>query len=1105
MIASHLFRRSHRLNPTAFSSLSLAALLSALLLLLPGCGNQPGAEATAANDPEAETTAQAAPAKEEATEEEPLYGDDFEATDLSGTWTTEGDVSVAGPAFAGEGALTLTRTQDNINEPIWAESGTFPLEQGSYVVSAATKTDLFSPDNSYLGAVVLETVDKNGKAAQSYQIVQRDGKRNWKRVNKTVGIPANITEGRFKVEIRKAKGEFQVDGLSIRRSVDKTSDPVVDRLFFDTVQMGNLLFPEDSREVKVTVWTKRELEDRERELSFVVTDYWGAEQGKELSATLQPVGQNKRDLLVYEGSVDLSPVELAVGRYYELNGTLTKKDGEPFSNHTSFAILPEAIANQFPPQDIPFTSRTWDARNAEALYLSHRLGIRIATIWGSWSPEPPYEASAPVIEVIEELGMGFLSNTPVKHIEKRRGNWDKYDETALREGMKNFIEKYDHIRPMIITAGNEPNNHGDAIDVEMKAYEIIYKTVKEVDPTITVLGTSVGPNEAYFAKGLGKWCDAYNFHVYGDSSQIRHILEVSYPKLFEKYGYPRPIWSTEVGLNSQGMQRQAVAVELVRKFSNFFAGGGASVCWFGIMYPDIDNRIADSFGSAHNVFDCRYNKYAPKLDAMAYYNMVNGIAVKKFVTDTVTEEGIEAYLFRDSQGRSLLVLYTEDKQLEKDLFLPLPGVGEVLAIQIDGTRTTLDAGGKGIAMTVNDDPVLLLYEGGSDQLPDLSLPAAVQITSLSNEIVAGQSGEVQVSLDGVKPDEVKLAAQPGWQVTPSSDGTRYTLLSPEGTRAREAALTLAVMDASGNQMGELRRRPAVTGAVNLDLRPVPAKNGGEPAVAVHIRNNSPQAQEVDWQVELLGQHVAEGGTYGKLVETGAFFKEEPNGTVTVEGGSTKILPLPLSGFDPLTVYQLKGVARDAMGRRIVKERVMGGFVAVPRAEGLTMNGRLDEAAWQKAPVQKIDRETLYYMLKKPVGVPPSWEGPEDLSGELRFLWDEDYLYLAVEVTDDTFGARHDNSKIWFQDGLQFLVDPSRASDQGVGKYDYAVALGTSSPKAWSYLSADSGTAPPGEVTDMVLGMTEPPTDSGNMVYEVAIPWSRVSPFQPEPGANLGFT
>ncbi|MEM1059300.1 MAG: sugar-binding protein, partial [Verrucomicrobiota bacterium] len=47
--------------------------------------------------------------------------------------------------------------------------------------------------------------------------------------------------------------------------------------------------------------------------------------------------------------------------------------------------------------------------------------------------------------------------------------------------------------------------------------------------------------------------------------------------------------------------------------------------------------------------------------------------------------------------------------------------------------------------------------------------------------------------------------------------------------------------------------------------------------------------------------------------------------------------------------------------------------------------------------------------------------------------------------------------------------------------------------------------PPGEVTDMVLGMTEPPTDSGNMVYEVAIPWSRVSPFQPEPGANLGFT
>ena len=35
----------------------------------------------------------------------------------------------------------------------------------------------------------------------------------------------------------------------------------------------------------------------------------------------------------------------------------------------------------------------------------------------------------------------------------------------------------------------------------------------------------------------------------------------------------------------------------------------------------------------NNVFDCRYNHYAPRLDAVAYYNAVNAIAIKKFVME----------------------------------------------------------------------------------------------------------------------------------------------------------------------------------------------------------------------------------------------------------------------------------------------------------------------------------------------------------------------------------------------------------------------------------------------------------------------------------------
>jgi len=1088
----------------------LTALVLTLALLLPtGCGSQspaPEKEAQAQAEPQAPAEKKEEKKETAAKEKPPVFELTFEEGEtLSGDWESTGDVSVAGPAFDGKGALKLTRPQETINEPIYAVSPTFPLEQGSYDVTVATKTDLHSPDNSFLGAVVLETIDTQGKPGQTFQIVERDGKRNWQTTTKNVGIPANFPKGRIKAEIRKAKGEFWVDGLTVRKSVDKNSDPDVDRLFFDTAQMGNLLYPEDSKEVKATVWAKRELSDAERQLSFQVTDYWGAEMGEPLKGELKQTGKNKRGHFLYETKVDMSPANPEEGRYYELKGTLTKDNGEPFSHETSFAILPEAPANSHPHADVPFTMRTWDGRNCEAQYLAHRLGVRITGVWGRWKFNPPFDHYTPCFEVVEELGMGFLTTTPAANIEKRRGGWETWNEKDLYDGMQEYLKKFGHVRPIIINIGNEPHNHGDEIDVEMKAYEVIYKAVKDFDPTITVVGTSVGPNEEYFAKGLGKWCDAYDFHTYGDSAQVREVIEVKYPELFKKYGYPRPIWSTELGLNSQGMERHAVAIEVVKKSTIFFAAGGASMCWFGIMYPDPDNKMHDSFGSAHNLFDCRYNKFAPKMDAIAYYNMINGIAIKKFVTEKLGDE-LNSFLFRDKDGRALQVHYMA-KGLEKDVFIPLPGVKDVMAIDIDGTRTQLNAGGKGITMTLNEDPVMLLYEGGKDELPEL-LPAAVQIASVPEEIVAGQGTEVKVALDGVDAKNVKLAAPYGWKVNPAdtgASGVAFSLLPPDGTRAREATLRLAVMDGQGNQSGALRRRPPVTGAVDIDLRPVPAKDGGEPAVALDLRNNSPNPVDVEYGIELIGENKAQAGAYGKLLDPSAYFKDAPKGTVMVKPNSTLRLPFALSNMDPTTVYRLRAVVKDPMGRRLVKERAMGGFVGVPRAESVAIDGKLDEEAWKKAPVQVLDKADQYYALKKPVGVPGTWNGPEDLSGKIRFLWDDDYLYMAVTVKDDIWGEPQKKNKVWYQDSIQFLVDPTRDSEAGVGKYDYGFGLSADGPIAWNFLSADSASAPPGEVETIKLAVIGPEEGTGNMTYEVAVPWARLSPFQPEAGANLGLT
>ena len=222
--------------------------------------------------------------------------------------------------------------------------------------------------------------------------------------------------------------------------------------------------------------------------------------------------------------------------------------------------------------------------------------------------------------------------------------------------------------------------------------------------------------------------------------------------------------------------------------------------------------------------------------------------------------------------------------------------------------------------------------------------------------------------------------------------------------------------------------------------------------------------------------------------------------------STKEIILPLMDVDLYKVYKIKASVRDDKGRTIVQDRPVSAFYGVPKAtKTLTVDGKLDEAAWNLAPIRRIDkRDQMWIFVTKnqPVN---QWLGADDLSADIRFLWDDDYLYVGLDVTDDFAGAitRSDN-ELWLLDGLQFLIDPMRTSKQKSGKYDYSLAEGSKGLQTWCTLTA-SGTAPTGNVPEIKIGLKRAGNGTGTAVYEIAIPWSRLAPFKPETGGNLGFT
>ena len=428
--------------------------------------------------------------------------------------------AAAPPPFKIAAPIALSRSLENIGRPCAAATGSFKVAPGQWEIALATKASLHSPDNSYNAVVQLECLDDAGKTIERITVTDVFGERERQAATKRVDVPQGAVSARFQLQLNKTHGTFSVEELSAKFLAPTRNDDGIARLLFSTAQLGNLLFPDDPRRVSITVETTKPLRDEQLAVSCVLRDYWGAEQTRPATVTLAPP-EKKDARFFYKTEIDLRDAPLEIGRYYELHAAIPRAGDEPFRNHTSLAILPEAAAKKFKPEEVPFTSRNWDNRLEDYVRLTDRLGVRVCGIWGGWSSKPPYEAEAPTLDLAQKLGMGWLTNTPAATIEQGK---TEYDEEALRKGVRNIIEKFGKVRPMFINLGNEPHGTGERVVKNVAAYRAVYEEVKKTDATIPVIATSVEPNEEYFKAGYGKWCDAYDFHIYETAADVRRTI-----------------------------------------------------------------------------------------------------------------------------------------------------------------------------------------------------------------------------------------------------------------------------------------------------------------------------------------------------------------------------------------------------------------------------------------------------------------------------------------------------------------------------------------------------------------------------------------------------
>ncbi len=1008
-------------------------------------------------------------------------------------WVSKGDVAISrDDKFGGEASVVLRRDREHFDAETSLTSPGIPVRDGRAEFAGAFKSDLESPDASFNASIEIVALDGAGNALDTVKLASISGKSNWTPVRKPLSFPLGTMAAQLRVQLNKAVGSFRGDEISLSAPEIKFAprNPVR-RVLIKSNEVGNMLFPGQPASFDVTVQSAKPLDEAHQKIVAWITDYWGAEQSASKTYALEGAARDK-DLYQSKVVIDLSDFKPEVGKYYELRTLMDSGVGDPVKESSAFVFLPEAAAKKYTWKEIPFSSRNWDNRLPPYITLSDRIGIRLAGVWGGWKAEPPYKPSAPKLELVKQLGMTMLTRTPIVAVEHHREGYEKYTDDVLRAGMAEFFDKFGKDNEFVVTLGNEPQQTGPTVERNVALYKLMYDEVKKLSPQTFVVGTSVGPAEEYFKLGFQKYSDAVDFHTYEDSKGLRDIF-AKYQELFAKYGGKQPIWATEMGLNAQGLSRRVVASELIKKFSWFFSFGGENGSWFGVCFPDRDGRLRGSSEDAFNLFDGLYGNYSPRLDAVAYYNMVNGICIKKFADHREYEDGLQSFLFLDKDGENLQILWKDHGA--RDIRLPLNAEGPVKLTRIDGTSATLQVSGKGIDLRVGEDPILLSYKGAQKSLPE-KLPAAeVRLLSAPEKIVRGETFSVSVEA----PAEMgpALSLPPGWRATPLiSKGDIFSseITAPADTDARYVPIRFL------QKSGDLDFVVPVQGQVSGEMMATVMADG-RPAVELILHNNNAKPEEVAWNLAMIQQVSPKAGLYSltEAAPPGAYFGDATEGRATIAAHGETRVRVPIEGVDPVTSYKLRATITDQSGRALTVDRFVGGFVTVPKAKTpVVLDGKLDEGDWQRSAVQRIDRAEQFRHL-----LPSSkWTGPEDLSGELRFLWDDQYLYIGLTTQDDVFRNESADEMIWAGDGIQLLIDPARSSSEKGGKYDYALGKNPKGAVAWCYLTAD-GKAPAGEVKEIKIVAVPSGKGAGGMNYEIAIPWSRLLPFHPAVGADLG--
>jgi hypothetical protein len=665
-------------------------------------------------------------------------------------------------------------------------------------------------------------------------------------------------------------------------------------------------------------------------------------------------------------------------------------------------------------------------------------------------PEFPKMVYCPNLEQIR----GRKPNHPWGDMTRNAPDWALIDD-PMHPGCKGFeVDDYvpyivAYVRAnrarmaQVVPSGLERVIDARTLDLQRKAYAALKKEFPDLPVGMMTWGVNASEEQVdlILREKLYEVADFFDTHVY--LSSIDWTAWERLRRELKKLGLERRLISTEfarVGGNDQlqssrdlitamldahahGMDRVTYFLMYVNEAGSTprpapvlrgeFPGDGFQWMQY-VDRPRVADAIADkNWGRGVYGSDQRGASLMPMLKTTAYYNFVQAVDCAEFKTVFQPTPRSIAYVYaRD--GKTVCYLFLREPEAPTTLALAT-GVPYVMQDLYGRTDRITPTGGTSLVVATQD-PLVLLFEGevpalytaktAADALKPvaggLALPSMPRGASGKAVLTVPPLGgtattfRVVATVDGTWP-----AVAPATVGNLPGEGGQVDL--PMAIAAAKAAgtYTFTTRLYDGDTLVSVLKQPLqVSEVLSVQMSGVPLTRTQEPAVAVIIRSLA--------DVPMSGTVRVANRFFGSGFEPAVMeqaYAVGPQGTAEVR------FPVPRDQANLAVSYELRATLADKSGFTLTCEDDVSFQSCVKTRTPITIDGDLSD--WKLEELIPNPFETWHRGPRD----------PKEFIGRFYSRWDDEKLYFAAEITDNTPVVTGTEQPGWNDDNIMFCLYP----------------------------------------------------------------------------------